>query len=79
MSEPWTADGFTVRIPIDEDGTLYPFRVPSEDVARLIAAAPDLKASLEEVTMWLEDSDVFQTNHGAHVAAVEARKLLERI
>jgi len=47
--------------------------------ARLIAHAPDLVASLEEVTNWLSGTEVFATSHGAHTAVVEAQKLLARV
>jgi len=47
--------------------------------ARLIAHAPDLVASLEEVTNWLSGTEAFATSHGAHTAAVEAQKLLARV
>jgi len=51
----------------------------SPEMARLVAAAPELRDSLKEVTGWLEGSDAFATNHGAHTAAVEAQKLLARV
>jgi hypothetical protein len=47
--------------------------------ARLIAHSPDLVASLEEVVGWLEGTEAFEQSHGAHTAAVEARKLLARV
>jgi hypothetical protein len=53
--------------------------IADEDLAELIAAAPELKEALERVLDWLEDSSVFLTNHGAHSDAVEARKLLDRL
>ena len=75
----WESDGFNVIVPLDADGTMFPFRVLSPEMARLVAAAPELAEWLEAVTDWLESSEMFKTNHGAHSAAVEARKLLARI
>lgn len=46
--------------------------------ARLIAIAPDLAATLEAVVGWLEGTEAFETNHGAHSDVVWARKLLAR-
>jgi len=47
--------------------------------ARLISLAPDLVASLQEVTNWLSGTEAFATSHGVHTAVVEAQKLLARI
>lgn len=75
----WEADGFNVIVPLDADGTMFPFRVLSPEMAQLVAAAPELRDSLKEVTGWLESTDAVAMNHGAHTAAVEARKLLARL
>lgn len=87
MDEPWTPgpwehDGkFTVSMVIETGeyaGGEYAFRLARVDDARLISLAPDLVASLEEVTRWLEGSDLYGESHGAHTAAVEARKLVTK-
>jgi len=60
-------------------GGEYYFRLSRVDDARLISLAPDLVASLEEVTNWLEGTEAFEQSHGAHTAAVEARKLIAKV
>jgi len=79
VREPWEADGFNVIVPVDADGTMYPFRVLSPEMARLVAAAPELRDALTEVTNWLSGTEAFATSHGAHTAVVEAQKLLARV
>jgi len=49
-----------------------PFSQIASDVESLVFA-------LEAVTDWLEGSELYVSNHGAHSAAVEARKLLTRV
>lgn len=71
----WSGEGWDLEYVV-----LEMMSGPQADAdARLLAAAPELRDSLKEVTGWLEGSDMFRTNHGAHTAAVEALKLLARL
>jgi hypothetical protein len=80
----WQADGFEVSIPLPQEeylllGAEFVVRMPSPEIAQLVAAAPELRDTLGTVLGWLEGSDVFATSHGAHSDAVEARKLVDRL
>jgi len=50
-----------------------------DEAGQIVRDVRDLVDLLDEVTTWLEGSDAFMENHGAHSAAVEARKLLARV
>ena len=77
LEAPWEHDGFNVGVPM-EPGVYY-FRMPSQELARLVALAPELRDALREVNTWLGVTDSVNTNHGAHTAFVEANKLLARV
>lgn len=49
-----------------------PFSKIASDVEALVFA-------LDNVTDWLEGTEAYAQNHGAHSAAVEARKLLAKV
>ena len=91
MDEPWTPGPWNID-GVERDFSIWGvangvevgsreaicFDVQRIDDARLISLSPDLVASLEEVTRWLEGSDLYGESHGAHTAAVEARKLITK-
>lgn len=52
---------------------------PPQGPPQIVDDVLTLIASLDEVTTWLEGTEAFRESHGAHTAAVEARKLLARL
>lgn len=50
-----------------------------DDEPQIVNDVRSLVIALEDVTGWLEGSDSYAESHGAHTAAVEARKLLARV
>lgn len=50
-----------------------------DGTSRIAKDVEALVVALDDVTGWLEGSEAFTRSHGAHSAAVEARKLLARV